>query len=156
MMKKSFMFVLMAVCSMLMGQAQTVIDLSGTWQFQIDREDVGETEQWFKRTMLDDTMPLPGSMPEMLKGDDVTVKTVWTGSLYDSSYYYNPAMEKYRVEGNVKLPFFLTPDKHYVGAAWYIREVTLSKEWTGQHVTLFLERPHWESTVWINGKQVGM
>ena len=149
----------MTACSLLAGQAQlAVIDLSGTWQFQMDRTDVGVVDGWFRRTTLDDTMPLPGSMPEMLKGDDVTVNTEWTGSLYDSSYYYNPAMEKYRVEGNVKLPFFLTPDKHYVGAAWYIREVTLAKEWTdgSQHVTLFLERPHWESTVWVNGKQVGM
>ena len=146
----------MAACGILTGQAQAVIDLSGTWQFQMDREDVGEAQQWYRRTTLDDTMPLPGSMPEMLKGDDITVNTVWTGSLYDSSYYYNPAMEKYRVEGNVKLPFFLTPDKHYVGAAWYVREVNLSKEWAGQHVTLYLERPHWESSVWVNGKQVGM
>nr|MCR5140369.1 beta-glucuronidase [Bacteroidaceae bacterium] len=156
-MKKSFLFVfVMVVCAVRMPAQLGVVDLSGEWQFQIDRADVGEADGWFKRTTLDDTMRLPGSMPEMLKGDDVTTKTVWTGSLYDSSYYYNPAMECYRVAGDVKLPFFLTPDKHYVGAAWYIREVTLAKEWMGQHVTLFLERPHWESTVWVNGRQVGM
>ena len=147
-MKKSFLFVfVMVVCAVRMPAQLGVVDLSGEWQFQMDRADVGEADGWFKRTTLDDTMRLPGSMPEMLKGDDVTTETVWTGSLYDSSYYYNPAMERYRVTGDVKLPFFLTPDKHYVGAAWYIREVTLAKEWMGQHVTLFLERPHWESTV---------
>lgn len=156
-MKKSFLFVfVMVVCAVRVAAQLGVVDLSGEWQFQMDRADVGEADGWFKRTTLDDTMPLPGSMPEMLKGDDVTAKTVWTGSLYDSSYYYNPAMERYRVAGDVKLPFFLTPDKHYVGAAWYIREVTLAKEWMGQHVTLFLERPHWESTVWVNGRRVGM
>ena len=64
---------------------------------------------------LDDSINLPGSMPEKLKGDEVTVRTQWTGSLYDSSYYFNPYMEKYKIEGQVKLPFFLTPDKHYVG-----------------------------------------
>ena len=134
-----------------------VVDLSGTWQFAIDRNDVGEAEKWWNRD-LDDTMQLPGSMPEMLKGDDVSVNTVWTGSIYDSSYFYNPAYEKYRQEGNTKLTFFLTPDKHYVGPAWYRRTFTLPK---GVNVresrfTVLLERPHWESTLWINGKKVGL
>ena len=135
-------------------QAQSVIDLSGNWQFQIDRDDVGEQQQWFNHT-LEDTMLLPGSMPEMLKGDDVRVDTKWTGLISDSSFFYNPSFEKYRQEGNVKLPFFLTPDKHYVGSAWYRREIDIPKDWKGQHVVLFLERPHWETTVWVNGKSVG-
>ena len=72
-MKKTFLFVLMTACSLLAGQAQlAVIDLSGTWQFQIDRDDVGEAEKWYNGK-LGDTMLLPGSMPEMLKGDDITI-----------------------------------------------------------------------------------
>ena len=131
------------------------LDLSGSWQFQIDRDDVGEKQEWYKRS-LDDFINLPGSMPEKLKGDNITVHTQWTGSLYDSSYFFNPAMEKYRVDGDVKLPFFLTPDKHYVGVAWYQKEVTVPSSWKGQRVVLFLERPHIETTVWINNKKVGM
>ena len=37
--------------------------LSGKWNFQIDREDIGTKEQWFKKS-LDDQINLPGSMPE--------------------------------------------------------------------------------------------
>ena len=85
--------------------AQKIIDLSGKWSFSIDRQDNGEKEKWFSHT-LNDFINLPGSMPEKLKGDEVTAKTQWTGSLYDSSYYYNPYMEKYRKEGNIKFPFF--------------------------------------------------
>ena len=144
------------LCVQLLSAQTSRLDLSAEWQFAIDRDDSGEAQQWYKSKTLDDTMFLPGSMPEMLKGDDVTIHTQWTGSLYDSSYYYNPAMEKYRVAGNVKLPFFLTPDKHYVGAAWYNREVSIPRDWKGQHVVLTLERPHWETTVWVNGKRVGM
>ena len=59
--------------------------LSGKWNFRIDREDTGVKEQWFKKS-LDDSINLPGSMPEKWKGDEVTVRTQWTGSLYDSSY----------------------------------------------------------------------
>lgn len=144
---------LLATTLSLTGQNE--INLSGKWKFQIDRNDVGVKQQWFKQ-VLDDTINLPGSMPEKLKGDEVTVQTQWTGSLYDSSYYFNPYMEKYRMEGQVKLPFFLTPDKHYVGVAWYQKTVQVPSEWKGERIVLFLERPHIETTVWINQKKVGM
>ena len=44
--------------------------LSGKWDFQIDREDGGIKEQWFNKS-LDESINLPGSMPEKLKGDNV-------------------------------------------------------------------------------------
>ncbi len=137
------------------GHGQNRIDLSGKWDFSIDRNDEGIKDKWFNKK-LNDNINLPGSMPEKLKGDIVTAQTKWTGSLYDSSYYYNPYMEKYRKEGNIKFPFFLTPDRHYVGVAWYIKEVNIPSQWIGNRVTLFLERPHIKSTLWINGLQVGM
>ena len=136
------------------GQSNAV-DLSGKWDFQIDRKDAGVKEQWFKKS-LDDHINLPGSMPEKLKGDEVTARTQWTGSLYDSSYYFNPYMEKYRIEGQIKLPFFLTPDKHYVGVAWYQKKVVVPANWKGERVILFLERPHIETTVWVNQQEIGM
>lgn len=133
--------------------AQT-IDLSGEWQFQIDREDIGVSQKWYNRS-LEDVINLPGSMPEKRKGDPVTVHTRFTGSIYDSSYYFNPSMAKYRVEGNTKFPFFLTPERHYVGVAWYIREVEIPDSWKGMKVNLYLERPHVESAVWVNGRKAG-
>lgn len=136
------------------GQNRSV-SLSGNWAFQIDREDKGVREEWFGR-ILEDRINLPGSMPEKLKGDEVTVRTRWTGSLYDSSYYFNPYMEKYRIDGQVKLPFFLTPDRHYVGVAWYQKRVSVPDDWKGERVVLFLERPHIETTVWVNRREVGM
>lgn len=137
------------------GQNQS-LDLTGQWNFQIDRRDIGIQEQWFKRTHFEDTINLPGSMPEKLKGDEVTIRTKWTGSLYDSSYYYNPYMEKYRIDGQVKLPFFLTPDRHYVGVAWYQKQITVPANWKGERILLFLERPHIETSVWVNNQKAGM
>ena len=55
------------------GQSNA-LDLSGKWNFQIDREDTGVKEQWFRK-ILEDHINLPGSMPEKLKGDEVTVHT---------------------------------------------------------------------------------
>ena len=106
-------------------------------------------------SVYDDTIQLPGSMITRGKGDIVSVKTQWTGSLYDSSFYFNPYMEKYRVEGQMKFPFFLTPEHHYIGNAWYRRKVPVPKEWRKQRIILTLERPHIETTVYVNGKEIG-
>ena len=133
-----------------------VYDLSGNWSFQLDRNDVGEKEGWYKPDFrYNDEILLPGSMPERLKGDDVTVNTQWVGGLYDSSYYRNPYMEKYRVDGNVKVPFFLTPVKHYVGKAWYKYTLQCDKGWSSGDAVLFLERPHIATKVWVNGNLIG-
>ena len=100
-------------------------------------------------------MQLPASMPQRLKGDDISVDTKWVGSLYDSSYFYNPYMKKYRQPGkDMKLQFFLTPDKHYVGKAWYKRTVVLPDDEAVPMYTLYLERPHITTEVWVNGEKV--
>lgn len=137
------------------GFAQT-IDLSGTWQFQIDREGKGVEEKWYQADYrMNDVITLPASMPQQLKGDDISVDTKWVGSLYDSSYFYNPYMAKYRNPGkDMKLQFFLTPDKHYVGKAWYKRTVILPESESVPMYTLYMERPHITTEVWVNGEKV--
>ena len=142
------LFCALCIISSLSMHAQQVIDLSGMWDFA-----------YGPSAGLDgpytDYVQLPGSMLTNGKGDDVSVNTQWTGSLYDSSYYFNPYMAKYREPGNMKFPFFLTPEKHYVGRAWYRRTIYVPKDWSDQRVTLFLERPHIETTVYVNGHEVG-
>lgn len=135
--------------------AQQTLNLAGKWQFATDREDIGIKERWFAR-QLSDHINLPASMPEKLKGDRVNAQTQWTGSLYDSSFYFNPYMEKFRVEENFKAPFFLTPNRHYVGVAWYQKEVVIPANWKGERIVFTMERPHIETTVWVNGKKAGM
>ena len=144
---RSFCSALLALCLLLdfcPSRAQEIISLAGPWDISI-----GDS------TKYDDYVMLPGSMLTNDKGNPVSVNTQWTGSLYDSSYYFNPYMEKYRHTGQMKFPFFLTPERHYVGAAWYRRSVYVPKTWDHQRITLFLERPHIETTVFVNGKEVG-
>jgi hypothetical protein len=131
------------------------ISLAGEWQFQTDPKDAGITEKWFSKN-LNDKIKLPGSMLENDKGDIVTVKTQWTGSLYDSSWYFNPRMAKYRETDNLKFPFFLTPARHYVGAAWYKKEVNIPENWRNKRIILFLERPHTETHLWIDNQDAGL
>ena len=137
------------------AQAESRVDLSGTWQFAMDREEVGIEQKWYSRRTLGDEIALPGSMAERLKGDLPSLTTDWTCSIYDSSYYFDPRMAPYREEGNISLPFCLTPQRTYKGVAWYVREVAVPKDWAGQTVTLELERPHIKTTLWVNGTEVG-
>jgi hypothetical protein len=39
----------------------------------------------------------------------------------------------------------------YTGLAWYQREVDIPDTWKGKQVSLFLERNHWVTHVWLDG-----
>ncbi len=98
--------------------AQNVMDLAGEWTFQLDADNVGIEERWYERT-LRNSIHLPGSLQQQGYGHDVSVDTPWTGAIIDRSWFTADRYEKYRQPGNVKVPFWLQPKKHYVGAAWY-------------------------------------
>jgi hypothetical protein len=140
--------------SVMVAGEENIISLHGTWGFQADPEDIGIKEGWYLK-QLNETIILPGCMAENAKGDIPALDTKWTGSIFDSSWFYNPAMEKYRQPGNIKFPFWLTPERYYVGAAWYRKEIIIPESWKDKHITLFLERPHWQTSIWINGSAAG-
>lgn len=133
---------------------QDVISLAGQWSFQLDPQQVGEKEKWFE-TDLPQSIKLPGSTVENGFGDDISVDTQWTGTVVDRSWYTEEKYEKYRQPGSIKLPFWLTPLKHYIGAAWYRRTIDIPESWSGKRIVLFLERAHWETKVWVDGKKIG-
>jgi len=130
------------------------ISLAGKWRFKIDAKDEGVKEKWYS-TILPESVHLPGSMAENLKGDNITLKTKWTGSIYDSSYFFHPRLEKYRKPGNLKMPFWLTPAKHYTGAAWYQKDILIPSSWKGKRMVISLEYPHSETRVWIDDIEIG-
>jgi len=131
-----------------------IIDLKGKWSFAMDEKDQGISDKWYD-TRLKDSINLPGSMVENLKGYDITLETKFTASIYDSSWFFNPKMEKYRQPENLKMPFWLTQMKHYVGLAWYQTDIDIPGSWIGNHITLKLEHPHYITTVWIDNISIG-
>ena len=132
------------------------IDLSGDWNFRIDSSDIGEQQAWYNQSLNDDSIQLPGSMAENGKGYDVDLNTDWTGNMWnDSLWYTSPKYAEYRKPGNIKISFWLTPEKVYYGAAWYQKTVHIPKDWQEQNVFLQLERAHWETTLWIDDQKVG-
>jgi len=147
------LFILLALCSCKQEKEQ-FMDLAGEWNVALDREDTGTTDQWYN-SHLTDTVTLPGSLAENGLGDDISVNTEWTSQIVDSSWYFDDRYAPYREEGNIKIPFWLQPEKRYVGAAWYQKEIVIPGTWSDKHLVLHLERPHWETKLWIDGRETG-
>jgi hypothetical protein len=157
-MKQAYLLLMVLILSGAFGckrQAATKIDLSGEWHFAVDPNDEGITGKWYSG-QLKEVVTLPGSMNSNGKGDDVNLQTEWTGQILDSTFFKSPAYEKYRKPDNFKVPFWLQPLKHYQGAAWYQKEVTIPKNWKDKQIDLLLERCHWESRLWVDGQEAGM
>jgi len=108
------------------------LDLAGQWQLQLDPRDEGVAAQQWQKPFAD-TMPLPGTTALAGKGEPLNIPINLD----------RPAMQS------------LHQRFRYVGAAWYQRKVTIPADWTGQDITLTLERVIWESRVWVNGVEAG-
>jgi len=150
----TFSFLLVSLISC---QTESIdrLDLSGTWKFKMDTMNIGIRQAWFNQE-FSETIQLPGSMAENGKGFDVSVNTKWTGSIIDKSWYTDEKYANYRNPDNLKLPFWLTPEKHYVGVAWYSRIINIPEKLDDHDFVLTLGRAHWQTQVWINGSDVGM
>lgn len=130
------------------------MDLAGEWKVRLDRDDVGMAESWYNEEFTQELM-LPGSLAENGLGDEISVHTPWTGSIVDSSWYHDDKYAPYRQEGNIKIPFWLQPERKYSGAAWYQKDLLIPESWEGKHIVLHLERAHWETRIWIDDKEIG-
>jgi hypothetical protein len=130
------------------------LDLAGEWSFQLDPQDRGVADAWFSKPLAE-KIRLPGSIQEQGFGDDVGLDSPWTGNIVDTSYFNDPRYAPYRKPGNIKYPCWLQPEKVYAGAAWYRREVEIPQAWRGKRAVLTLERPHWETRVWVDGRAAG-
>lgn len=147
-------FLLLAVESCFASGARNELSVAGRWGFALDREDVGIERQWFNRR-LTDRISLPGALQSQGFGDEISTNTQWVLSLHDKSWFLREDYVQYTRPGDVKVPFVCQPPRHYLGAAWYQRDIEIPTNWKGRRVVLFLERPHWESRVWLDDKLVG-
>ena len=153
------------VCALLLGTLVVLkgnptladfqpLPLAGPWRFQLDRADVGVNEKWFTRDLAD-KINLPGILQAQGYGDEISTNTPWVLSLYDKLWYQRADYLAYTQPGKVKVPFLCQPPRHYLGAAWYQRDIEIPKEWEGRRVVLFLERTRWETRAWFDDKLIG-
>jgi hypothetical protein len=132
-MKRS-LIILFSVYSLLFtATAQPmVIDLSGTWQFALDRQSLVHPDY-----ILTETVQLPGTTDTNKKGDPFRLPLT-KGE--------NEALEHETTH--------LTRLWSYKGRAWYKRTVNIPADWKGQSVYLFLERTK-PSEVYVDARYAG-
>jgi beta-galactosidase len=133
------------------AQTRAAIDLSGEWRFALDKTG---SASW-PTQLLPDKIKLPGVLQSQGYGDEISTRTPWVLSLYDRNWFDRADYKAYTKPGSVKVPFLSQPPRHYIGAAWYQRDVSIPDGWRGKRVVLTLERPKWQTTVWIDDKKIG-
>ena len=158
--------------ALLRAAAPSTLSLAGEWRFTLDRSAEqtdaydssfgatlppgdGMTKAWFKQTLPGrDSIQLPGVLQSQGYGNDISLTTPWVLGLGDAWWKLQPAAlrEHFSKPGKVEVPFLSQPPKHFLGAAWYQRDIEIPASWLGQHIVLFLERSHWETTAWIDEK----
>ena len=134
--------------------ARPTIDLQGAWRVALDRDDVGVDEEWFTRE-LTDPIQLPGALRDSGYGDEITAETEWMSRLHDAQWYLRKEFKPYAQPGNVKVPFWLQPERKYTGVAWYQREITIPNSWRGRRCVVSFERAHWATMLWLDDTMVG-
>jgi len=147
-----------ALLVLLLGSAQLFaqggpLSLAGDWRFALDRADAGVKEQWFNRNLAD-RIKLPGILQAQDYGDEITTTTPWVTTLGDAWWKLQPAAlrDHFSQPGHVEVPFIAQPPRHYLGAAWYQRDIEIPATGAGRRFVLFLERAHWETTVWVDDR----
>ncbi|MDE7416532.1 MAG: beta-glucuronidase [Lachnospiraceae bacterium] len=101
-------------------------NLSGTWQFALDKEKAGLNQEFYKKSSFDDIIDLPTTTAEAKKGEKGTER--YTG--------------------------YLTETYHFEGYAWYLKEIEISAMEQGKRFFFSMERTR-KSTVWVDGELAG-
>lgn len=137
--------------------AEGALSLAGNWRFCLDRDNLGQQREWYATALPgDDRIQLPGILQLQGFGDEITAETRFVAALpRDMAWQKRPEYADYVRAGNVKIPYLSQPVRHYLGVAWYEREIEIPKNWRGQRVELFLERTRWETTVYLDGSRIG-
>lgn len=106
-------------------KAQDVRSLAGSWQFSLDQEDKGVKERWYLRK-LPSSISIPGTTDE----------------------------GGYGMESSGSDFGILTRQFKYHGPAWYQTDIVIPQDWKGKRIFLNLERVMWQSTVFLNDKEI--
>jgi beta-galactosidase len=131
--------------------------LAGEWRFALDRDDAGVKAQWFTSDLGAATkISLPGILQTQGYGDEITAETQFVAALpRDMRWYLLPQYAEYTKPGHVEVPYLSQPVKRYLGVAWYQREIEIPAAWKAKRVGLLLERTRWQTTVYLDEKEIG-
>jgi len=136
------------------GRSAETIPMAGEWRLGLDRRDVGVKEAWFNHKLAN-RITLPGVLQAQGYGAEISTNTPWVLSLYDQNWFLREDYKDYTQPGHVKVPFLCQPPRHYLGAAWYQRDIEIPTDWVGRRMELFLERTRWETRAWLDDRPLG-
>lgn len=126
--KLIFMFFVLAFsvsCEQQPDNYRESIDLSGSWQFDIDTKKVGVEQEWFAKN-LSDSVILPGTTDSNQKGfKNTDVTTMHLNRVYK-----------------------------YEGPAWYQKKVVIPESWQNKSIRLQLERTK-STKIWVDNQYAG-
>ena len=109
------------------------INLSGTWSFALDPDDIGCAEGWYNRdAAFDRTVQVPGAWQAQGIGD----------------HKHRPA------PAQSKMPPVEMEKVSYRGTGWYRRVFNLPENWRAKQVWLNMGGAHPVCEIWIDGKFV--
>ncbi|MDI7775090.1 sugar-binding domain-containing protein [Asticcacaulis sp. EMRT-3] len=137
--------------------SEGALSLAGTWRFALDRDDKGVTSGWFGRHLTGEAdIQLPGILQTQGYGDEITAETQFVAALpRDMRWYLLPQYKAYTQPSHVEVPYLSQPVRHYLGVAWYQRDIDIPAAWAGKRVTLGLERTRWRTDVYIDDRLAG-
>lgn len=98
---------------------------------------------------------LPGSIQAQGFGHPSGMDSQWIGNLADRSFFEDDEFARYRTTGAFQLPYWLTPTHRYIGVVFFRKTIHIPPEALKGLVWLVLERVHWVSALWIDGKFIG-
>jgi hypothetical protein len=136
-----------------MNSSDFTISLAGEWRVRATAERTGNNDG--APFQADAVARLPGALAAQGVGEEISVNTPWVGSIFDPAWFTEPEYARWRVPGNIKVPFWLQPEKYFRGVARYEREVEIPGSWAGRRVVLALERAHWATRVRLDGREAG-
>lgn len=119
------------------------LNLEGTWHIKLNTDS----------GMQEGTIQLPGILQAQGYGNDITHDTPWVSGLHDREWWKREEYQ-YAQEQEVKVPFLAQPPKHFLGKAYYEKDITITQD-LEENWYLYIELTHWKTTVYVDGRQTG-
>ena len=119
------------------------LDLSGIWKIRLVT-DYG---------LQEGDIRLPGVLQAQGYGNEITFDTQWISGLHDT-FWWEREEYQYAQENGTKVPFLSQPPRHFIGKAYYQREIDINVE-TNDAWYLYIEITHWRTKVFVDGKEMG-
>jgi hypothetical protein len=122
-----------AACTLLASGVDPV-SLAGEWQIRLDTKNEGLSGKW-----PETGLPVAGADQK---------STITLPGTTDQAGIGNPNPNAPSLSGLYRAIV-------YTGPAWFERTIDIPAAWSGKRIKLLLERNHWVTQVWLDGRDLG-